>query len=254
MEKRLYFDTVPELYESSRPGYPSLLIEDLIWLSRISAGAHILDVGCGTGKSTEPFVLRGFKVCALDPGANMLALCKRKLQKYPNVRFENSAFETWPDGSGEFDLVISGTAFHWVTEAGYRQLLRVLRPQGAVGIFWHTFLRCRDPIHKELDLIYRNHAPHLHVDDLDAAQEMKDRHREEQMLSWAGFGEWRVIRYYSSICHSAKGYLDLVKTWPDHAGLSDTFFKSAGSLIENAGGEIVMPMRTTLCFGRRTNW
>ncbi|NMB45574.1 MAG: class I SAM-dependent methyltransferase [Firmicutes bacterium] len=253
MEKRLYFDAVAELYESSRPGYPSLLIEDLLWLSRISPGAHILDVGCGTGKSTEPFARRGFQVCALDPGANMLALCKKKLQNHPNVTFENAAFETWPNGSDKFDLVISGTAFHWVTDAGYRQLLRVLRPQGAVGVFWHTFLRGHDPIHEKLDLVYRNQVPHLRVEGLDAAQEMKDRRREEQMLSWAGFAEWRVIRYYSSIGYSAKGYSDLVKTWPDHGGLSDAFFRSAGSLIEEAGGEIVMPVRTTLCFGRRSN-
>ena len=114
----------------------------------------------------------------------MLALCKKKFHKYPNVRFENAAFETWSDGSDEFDLVISGTAFHWVTEAGYRQLLRVLRPQGAVGIFWHTFLRGHDQLRTDLDLIYRSHARHLYVDDLAAAQEMNDRRKEEQMLSW----------------------------------------------------------------------
>jgi len=73
--RRLHFDTVARLYEAARPGYPTCS-------STTSCGSpgfrrrSILDAGCGTGKSTEPFARRGFSVCALDPGANMLAVCE----------------------------------------------------------------------------------------------------------------------------------------------------------------------------------
>lgn len=252
MEQGLYFDSVARLYDSVRPGYLSLLIDDLLWLSKLPQDGRILDVGCGTGKSTMPFAARGFPVCALDPGSNMLAVCMRKLERYPNVTYANARFEDWSAGEGVFDLVVSGTAFHWVTEGGYRQLLRVLKPQAYVGIFWHTYLGAKDPLHAKLSLVYRKHAPELYVDDPDATQELADRRKEERMLSWPGFGGWRVIRYYDSVRYSATQYLDLLRTFPNHANLDVEFFASVGSLIEDSGGEIVKPIRTTLCFGRRS--
>jgi ubiquinone/menaquinone biosynthesis C-methylase UbiE len=251
VEQCLHFDTVARIYDAARPGYPALMIDDLLELSRASPGAHVLDIGCGTGKSTEPFARRGFMICALDPGANMLAVCKENLQSYPNVRYEHSAFETWCPGGQTFDLVISGTAFHWLTEAGYGQLMRVLKPQGAVGIFWHTFLAGQDPLYDELSVIYKKHAPALFTDDLQAIQEMTDRRKEEKLLSWRDFGEHRAIRYHDHVRYTTRGYVALLRTWSTHRELSESFFDAVALAIEKAGGEIIQPIRTTLCFARR---
>jgi ubiquinone/menaquinone biosynthesis C-methylase UbiE len=251
MEQRLYFDTVAQLYDSARPGYPPLLIEDLIQLSGIGPPASVLDVGCGTGKSTEPFAKLGFKVCALDPGASMLAVCKERLRQYANVTYENTDFETWQNGGHQFDLVVSGTAFHWVAEAGYRQLLQVLKPEGSVGIFWHTFLNGHDSFYDRLDAIYHDHAPELYVTDLHARAELAERAKEERLLAWDGFVDWRVVRYYDSVRYDADGYRDLLRTWPDHATLSERFYSEVASAIRDAGGYVVKPIRTTLVFGRR---
>jgi ubiquinone/menaquinone biosynthesis C-methylase UbiE len=228
-----------------------MLVDDLIWLSKIPLRGQVLDVGCGTGKSTEPFAMRGFEVCALDPGANMLAVCKNKLRAYPNVKYQNIAFETCSVADQAFDLVVSGTAFHWVTEAGYAQLMRVLRPQGAVGIFWHTYLNGKEPFYERLDQIYQDHAPNLYVADLLTTQELDDRRKEERLLSWTGFGEWRVIRYYDRLPYSAKSYVDLLRTWSTHMNLTKPFFKAVEQAIKDVGGEVLKPIRTTLCFGRR---
>lgn len=250
-EQRMHFDQVARLYESVRPGYSPLLIDDLLWLSGIQPNTHILDIGCGTGKSTEPFAMRGFQICALDPGENMLNVCREKLGRYPNVSYENTAFETWSTKGQVFDLVIAGTAFHWIREAGYTQLMHVLKPQGAVGIFWHTFLRGKGPISDQLDHIYQKHASELVVDDPQSIQELHERRKEEQFLSWAGFSEKRIIRYYDQVRYTASGYLDLLRTWPNHRNLSESFFEAVATLINDAGGDIVKPIRTTLCYGRR---
>ena len=250
MEQRLWFDTVAQLYDSIRPGYPPSLIDDLLWLSRITPGAHILDIGCGTGKSTEPFAARGFKVCALDPGSNMLEICKEKLRKYPNVSYVNATFETWAANGLKFDLVISGTAFHWMTEVGGEQLLRLLNPQGSIGIFWHTFIHGRGPIYEQINQVYKKYAPDLYSDDPYAIQECNDRRKEERLLSWTEFSDWRVIRYYSHMCYTTSGYLNLLRTWSDHSNLSDTFFNEIASVIDIAGGKLIKPIRTTLCFAK----
>lgn len=251
MERRLHFDTVARLYEAARPGYPELLFDDLIALSRVSAHSSILDIGCGTGKSTEPLARRGFKLCALDPGANMLAVCREKLKAYPGVTYVESAFETWTPGGPPFDLAISGTAFHWLTAGGRDRLLRALAPRGAVGIFWHTFLNGQEPFYERLDGIYREHAPGLWVPDLQAAQQLTDRRKEEGILGWEGFRDWRVIRYHDRLSYDPAGYLNLLRTWSTHADLDQAFFAAVAAAIRDAGGRIVKPIRTTLCFGLR---
>lgn len=251
MKPNQYFDTVAQLYESARPGYPSLLVDDLLILSGVPPGGCILDVGCGTGKSTEPFVKKGFSVCALDPGANLLALCAKKLQGFPNVTFENTTFEAWSASGRVFDLVISGTAFHWVSDEGHEQILRVLKPRGGVGIFWHTYLNGRGTFYEQLNKVYKDHAPELYAEDLEATQELADRRQEERIMSWTEFTDWRAIRYYDTVCYSSARYVDLLRTWSTHANLSESFFRAVSCLIEDAGGEIEKPIRTTLCFGRR---
>lgn len=49
----------------------------------------LLDLGCGTGNSTAPFVQLGYQVVGLDASAEMLAVARRKL---PGVRFIEADF------------------------------------------------------------------------------------------------------------------------------------------------------------------
>ena len=253
MEQREYFDTVARLYDSARPEYPSLMVDDLLSLSGVRPGDVVLDIGCGTGKSSEPFAKRGLKLTALDPGANMLAVCRERLSLYPGVRYEQAAFETWSPNGHVFDMVVSGTAFHWVAAAGHARLLDVLKPQGWVGVFGHTFLNGRDPFYDRLDRIYHDHAPSLYVSDLHAAQELADRQKEEQLLSWEAFGKWRIIRYYDNVEYDADGYSKLLRTWSTHVDLPQSFYGAVAAAIEDVGGHILKPIRTTLCAGRRTS-
>lgn len=73
---------------------------------------------------------------------------------------------------------------------------------------------------------------------------MKDWLRETTVLSLAGFTDWRVIRYYDTARYSAEGFVSLMNTWSDHAGLSDDFFRSMAAVIDDAGE------RSSYLFGR----
>jgi SAM-dependent methyltransferase len=253
MAAQLFFDSVAELYERARPGYPELLVDDLIRLAEVPNSGDILDIGCGTGKSTEPFVKRLFKITALDPGGKMLGICRKKFAGYPDISYVQSDFESYDADYERFDLAISGTAFHWVSGESQRKVMTLLKPQGSVAIFWHTYLAPRDEMARIIGSVYEAHAPELYSPDISAAQELGDMNKERSLLLWPGFRDWRIIRYYEDRSYSSPEYADLLNTYSTHAALGLDFFPAIQEAIESSGGKITLPIRTTLCCGKRDN-
>ena len=47
------FDHVADLYDAARPGYPAALFETLVRAGRLEPGDPVLEVGGGTGQSTQ---------------------------------------------------------------------------------------------------------------------------------------------------------------------------------------------------------
>jgi SAM-dependent methyltransferase len=64
---------------------------------------RLLDLGCGTGNSSAPFVARGMQVVGLDAAERMLEVARSKL---PEARFIRASFTDFslPE---RFDLVVS---------------------------------------------------------------------------------------------------------------------------------------------------
>lgn len=54
--RQITFKEVAELYDEVRPSYPEELVEDVLALSGISEDGRILEIGCGPGKATIPFL------------------------------------------------------------------------------------------------------------------------------------------------------------------------------------------------------
>jgi SAM-dependent methyltransferase len=252
-EDRFHFNNHATLYDSARPEYPAILIEDLILLAGVQPGALVLDIGCGTGKSTKPFALREYDVCALDPGPNMLDRCRQNLHGYANVTYEQGSFESWNWTGRKFDLIVSGTAFHWVSEVGHKKLSELLQPNGAIGIFWHTFLSGSDPIYATIDELYKKYAPEHLREDNPEAMELFDLKREELFRSIPGFTDWRVIRYYTNHVYNSKRYVELMRTWSTHRSIGEVLFQEVGMALDENGGKIIKPIRTTLCLAQRGN-
>ncbi|KAA9154416.1 methyltransferase domain-containing protein [Amycolatopsis acidicola] len=92
---RTTFDEDAEAYDRARPGYPAALFGDLEPL----LGRRVLEIGCGTGQLTVPLARAGHTITAVDLGAGMAAVARRKLAGFPGVEVAHDALLQPPPNS-----------------------------------------------------------------------------------------------------------------------------------------------------------
>src|SRR5829696_1757522 len=132
---RSTFDQAAELYDRARPRYPPALFDDLVELTGIGPGSRVLEIGPGTGQATIPLAERGCQVVAVELGADLAAVARRNLARFPAVEVITAAFEDWPLPSEPFDLL--ATAFHWIDPA-----VRVAKAAGGDETFFAEAQDC----------------------------------------------------------------------------------------------------------------
>jgi ubiquinone/menaquinone biosynthesis C-methylase UbiE len=144
LHRRTLFDSVAQLYQASRLGYPSDIVEFVVATAAVGVSSEVLEVGCGTGQLTESLACHGFRLTAIDIGSSMVAAARRRLDGSA-LSFQVSSFEDFAAADASFDLIISGNAFHWVDpEVRFRKPARLLRPGGWLALL-DTVERCDDP-------------------------------------------------------------------------------------------------------------
>jgi SAM-dependent methyltransferase len=135
--RALSFEVAAAQYAASRPAYPAALFDDLEEStgSRL-AGARVADVGAGTGIATALLRERGAEVVAVEPGGAMAGEFRRALPDVPVVRGDGNAL---PLADASCDLVTYAQSWQWTDPGRARpEALRVLRPGGALAIWWNT--------------------------------------------------------------------------------------------------------------------
>nr|WP_239091584.1 methyltransferase domain-containing protein [Streptomyces sp. SID14478] len=131
---RRTFTQDAENYDRARPGYPPRIYDDLAELAGTGPGCRVLELGCGTGKATVPLAERGCRIVAVELGAELAALARRRLAGHPDVEVEVAAFEEWPLPPEPFDVVLAATSFHWIDPAvRVAKAADALRPGGTLA-------------------------------------------------------------------------------------------------------------------------
>ncbi|MER7057223.1 MULTISPECIES: class I SAM-dependent methyltransferase [unclassified Streptomyces] len=131
------FNAAAAQYAANRPSYPPALFDTIEELTgRPLAGSRVVDVGAGTGIATARLHARGADVIAVEPGAGMATEFRRTLPGVPMVRGDGNAL---PLAGHCADLLTYAQAWHWTDPAlAVPEALRVLRPGGALALWWNT--------------------------------------------------------------------------------------------------------------------
>jgi ubiquinone/menaquinone biosynthesis C-methylase UbiE len=97
----------------------------------LGPGAHVLDIGCGTGALASVLAERGYAVSAVDPSPGMRAVAARRLRGTEIDLSGGDALQELPFPDGTFDLVVSSHVIHGFPAdkraAFFREALRVSR-------------------------------------------------------------------------------------------------------------------------------
>ncbi len=122
------------------------MLTQLLAAARTQPGERVLDVGCGTGVTTEPYAVavgpRG-QVTGVDISRPMLDAARQRIaaRGLANVSLELADAQVHPFPPGSFDLLTSrmGVMFFADPVAAFRNLIGALRPGGRLCMaVWAT--------------------------------------------------------------------------------------------------------------------
>jgi SAM-dependent methyltransferase len=255
-EQRFTFDGVAELYDRARPRYPEKLIDDLVSLSEIPAGARVLEIGCGTGQLTESLASRGFRMLCLEPGPNLARVARLRLARFPAVEIASQTFEEWPLEADQFALVVSAQAFHWIDPAiRFAKAAAALRAGGSLAVIGNAPVFRASPIRTALDAAYTAHAPGLVGGGVAAGWYGEEGPIRALFDESALFGPVAWRRHPWSQLYSAPEYLDLMRTQSDHRLLpeaqSESLLSAIRAAIDQHGGRFEVNYDAHLYLARR---
>jgi len=129
------FDRVAEAYERGRPGYPVRAVRHLGRVLRIGPDRTVVELGSGTGKFTRALRPLGAAHVAIEPLPGMRVVSARVV---PDVAVLPGTAESIPLPNGFADAVVAAQSFHWFRpRPALREIARVLRPGGGLGLVWN---------------------------------------------------------------------------------------------------------------------
>lgn len=124
-----------EDYERHRPEVPRDLILALRRLSGRERPGLVVDLGCGTGKSSRAWADLADEVVGVEPSARMLDVARRRTN-FGNIRYIGRyGHETGLEDQCA-DIVVAASSFHWMTpEPTLREIVRLLKADGLFAFF-----------------------------------------------------------------------------------------------------------------------
>jgi SAM-dependent methyltransferase len=123
----------PDWFNRAIDSMQNRAVRRALQMAAVRPGAEILDVGCGSGRWLRRYAELGFHPTGLDATPGMLDLARRRKTSAPLLSGEADHL---PIADSSFDCVSDVTVVQHLPisrqEAALAEMLRVLRPQGAL--------------------------------------------------------------------------------------------------------------------------
>jgi SAM-dependent methyltransferase len=256
LQRARTFDQIAKLYDQGRREPPEWLFDTLFAEAQIDERtAQVLEIGCGTGKSTLPLARRGARVLALEMGANLARMAQQHVAAYPSVEVRHTRFEDW-EPVPQFDLVLAITAWHWTDPAvRYQRAAAALKPCGILAFTEteHVFPPGFDPFFEQIQDSYEAICVARLPWPPPPLEMIPDSHAEIEQSG--RFDDVRVIRRVWTEEFTADQHIALMRTASDHRLMEpakrEWLFSEMKRLIEaRPGGRVVKHNLTMLHLAR----
>lgn len=148
MNLKAYNDTQTIEYYSSFDKYGLFSFEKCI-IERYFRGEKVLDIGCGTGRTTYPLYEMGFDVIGLDYSEGMIAKAKKK---YPMIKFETGNCIRMRFNDATFDNILfsfNGIMLEKQYDNRLKMLSEIYRILLPGGVFFFTTPYLDNKVRKE---------------------------------------------------------------------------------------------------------
>jgi SAM-dependent methyltransferase len=256
-EPRRTFNEDPELYDRRRPGYPDELFDDLAALAHLGPGSRVLEIGSGSGKATVPLARLGYRVTAVELGAELAMVARRNLAEFRDAEIIVSTFEDWLLPAVAFDLVLFATSFHWIDpQVRVVKSAAALRPGGSLAIVsTHHVAGGTERFFVDVQRCYERFEPDTPPGlRLPPASQLPP---DVDELTGSGlFGSARIRRYEWDQTYTTDEYIDVLMTYSGHRAMHDgpreQLLACTRDLIDrDHGGQITKRYMTQLAVADR---
>jgi ubiquinone/menaquinone biosynthesis C-methylase UbiE len=127
----------PDTYELENQAVdPDRLIESAMRAVRGWAGAHVLDIGCGTGFHLPRFAETAAKVTGVEPHRRLAELARHRVRSLPQVTVREGVAQRLPVPDASVEVAHARWAYFFGPgcEPGLSELARVVRRGGAAFV------------------------------------------------------------------------------------------------------------------------
>ncbi len=253
---RAGFDRAAEDYQRTRPVCPPQLFDDLIDLAGLEAGDRVIEIGCGTGQATVPLAERGLAVTAVELGAELAAIARRRLAGFPAAEVVTCSFEDWQPQGGPHDAVVAVNSLHWIDpQLRYSKPYELVRSGGAMAVAGCLWARPADAERFWTDVQEDYRAVGFEGSPPPAPEEIGLQHFPPE----AGglFDEVTSLRYPFEVSYSSQDYLTNLATQSGTHALGEArsaeFLARVRDRLESLGSpQLTATFIGYLIVGRRT--
>jgi SAM-dependent methyltransferase len=267
VERRLVFGSVAEDYDRHRPSYPPELVDSVLSYAGAAAGDPALEIGAGTGIATRLFSARGLTITAVEPDAAMAAVAsERAATDGSAVDQRITDFEHLEFNPHSFQLLYSGTAWHWVDpDQGYELAAQALKPGGALAVFWNWPVWEANPIRAGLTAAYQSVAgafkvvvpgPFNPLGGDTSPTVIRSEFWLKELARSAELVDPEVQTFRWTETYTRDEYVGLLSTHSDHILISEVdrakLLDGVANAIDAGGGSFEMTYESLLCLARRS--
>lgn len=287
-------------YDRARPGYPADVFDHIAKAGSLDSfettnlagealarsGGRVLEIGSGTGQATRSMFARGWRITAVELGAELARVGRSNADSSangnPNAAHNPRGHVTVITGDIEtvdrssileaggcahgnstdegFDAVVAFTCFHWLNPATRAGLVAsYLRPGGLAAVVdtHHVANKPGDPSERffiDSQVMHARYMPEADGDKwLSTVEDIAPRLGSLSHPGLSALDEHQII---GEIVYSADAYIDLLGTYSGHLALAEVdrlrlFAEISHSINTDYGGAITKRYLYTISLARK---